>query len=79
MPLPCGFSKRRTRGNTSSPNNFIDCILGHPDKMNWLTPARLKSINASAIVCAAHRCDRRCAGGVDLLDENSRRLRAGAA
>jgi hypothetical protein len=49
MPRPCSFSKRRTRGNTSSPKDFIDCVFGHPDKMNWLTPAHLKSINASAI------------------------------
>jgi hypothetical protein len=74
------LSKRRTRGNTSSPKNFIDCIFGQPDKMNWLAPARLKSINAAAISSALPtNAIAGVAWGVDLLDENSRRLQAGAA
>jgi hypothetical protein len=46
------LSRWRTRGNTSSPKDAIDCIFGQPDRMNWLTPARLNSINAAAISSA---------------------------
>ena len=35
-----------------SPKNCIDSTFGQPDRMNWLTPARLKSIRAAAISSA---------------------------